>query len=205
MRAALRIVLALGGAAVALALAHDVSAYEDTFAGGDARIATDPATAVDWTPSTLVPGDPAGSLLDPGGAAELRRAVRSFVIADRTGLGFDSGQTKARRAATAQALLETVTLAGSAREASQADDLLGVLAFGTGSSPNGIASPGERAIDAFTAAARLDPTNEDAKANLELALRALAPQGTRPGSNSSAGPTGTGRRGAGAGTPGRGY
>ncbi len=156
-------------------------------------------------PSTIVPGDPAGRLLDVGDAADLRRAVRSFVIADRTGRGFDSGQTKARRSATAQALLETVTLGGASREASQADDLLGVLAFGTGSSPNGIASPGERAVDAFTAAARLDPTNEDAKANLELVLRALAPQGTRPGSSSSAGPSGTGRRGAGSGTPGRGY
>jgi hypothetical protein len=208
VKAALRIVLAavaLAGAAVALALAHDVSAYEDTFAAGDARIAADPTAAVDWNPSTLLPGDPAGRLLAVGAAADLRRAVRSFVIADRTGRGFDSGQTKARRAATAQALLETVTLDGSAREASQADDLLGVLAFGRGSSPNGIASPADRAVDAFTAAARLDPSNEDAKANLELTLRAIAPQGTRPGSNSSAGPTGTGRRGAGSGTPGKGY
>ena len=46
-----------------------------------------------------------------------------------------------------------------------------------------MAPPGERSVDAFTAAARLDPTNEAAKVNLEIALRALAPQGTRTGSN----------------------
>ena len=60
MKAALRIglaVVALAGAAVALAVAHDVSAYDDTFAAGDAGSRVDPASAVDWMPSTIVPGD----------------------------------------------------------------------------------------------------------------------------------------------------
>ena len=96
-------------------------------------------------------------------------------------------------------------LHGSPLQVARADVLLGVLAFGTSSAPVGVAQPGQRSVDAFSEAARLDPSDVAAKFDLELALRALAPVGTRPGSNPSAGGQGRGNKGAGAGLPGSGF
>ena len=62
-----------------------------------------------------------------------------------------------------------------------------------------------RAASAFAAAVRLDPENEAAKFNLELVLRLFQAHGVRPGSSPTAGGQGPGRRGAGAGLPGKGY
>jgi hypothetical protein len=135
----------------------------------------------------------------------LRRAIRQFAIAIRVPRGFDNGVQRARTRALAEASLELVLLHGSPRQVAQADVLLGVLAFGTSSAPVGVTAPGERSVEAFAEAARLDPGNLAAKFDLELALRALAPKGTRPGSNPSAAGTGAGRHGAGAGVPGRGF
>ena len=77
-----------------------------------------------------------------------------------------------------------------------------MLAFSAASAPPGVATPAERSVDAFTEAARLDPSDTAAKFDLEVVLRALTPNGTRPGSNPSAGSDGHGGHGAGAGLPG---
>ena len=73
------------------------------------------------------------------------------------------------------------------------------------SAPAGVTTPAERSVDAFTEAARLDPSDTAAKFDLEVVLRALTPSGTRPGSNPSAGGKGHGGHGAGAGLPGSGF
>lgn len=137
-------------------------------------------------------------------AAPLRQGIRSFVAAEHTGRGFDNGVTRARRFGEAEARLASVASHASARDAAQAYDLLGVLAWGGTSSPTGVTAPADRSVDAFTTAVRLDPSNLAAKTNLEIALRALEAHGTRSGSSPGAG-TGAGRHGAGAGVPGRGY
>ena len=125
------------------------------------------------------------------------------MIADRTGKGFDNGRERAVRRDAAEAALEEVILSGSPAEVARADVLLGVLAFDAASTS--VTAPGEQSVEAFTEAARLDPANTAAKFDLELALRALAPSGTRPGSNPSSGGKGQGRHGAGAGLPGSGF
>jgi hypothetical protein len=63
----------------------------------------------------------------------------------------------------------------------------------------------DRAREAFEAAVRRDPANLDAKYNLELLLRRTRATATREGPGNGSGALGQGRRGAGSGTPGRGY
>jgi hypothetical protein len=204
----IRIVLAtvaLALALVAVLVAVDVGRWRDQIERGDRALAADPRTAVHWTPATIVPFDPARRLVGLDDDIALRRAIRQFAIAIRVPRGFDNGVQRARTRALAEASLELVLLHGSPRQVAQADVLLGVLAFGTSSAPVGVTAPGERSVEAFAEAARLDPGNLAAKFDLELALRALAPKGTRPGSNPSAAGTGAGRHGAGAGVPGRGF
>lgn len=155
-------------------------------------------------PGTLA-GNVAEHVLGAEDAVALRRGVRSFVAAERVPFGFDNGQQQSRVHAESEALLADVAATTGPRAASQADDLLGVLAWGSTQAPSGVLDPADQAVQAFTNAARLDPTNAAATFNLELALRALQGSGTRRGSNSESGPTGTGRSGASAGTPGEGY
>jgi hypothetical protein len=202
--------LVLAGAALVLALvaalvAVDVGRVHDRMRSGDRVLAANPAADVRWTPSTIVPGDPASRLLGVDDDVRLREAIRAFAIAQRTPTGFDNGQQRTLRRDAAEGALEGVVLSGSPLQVARADVLLGVLAFGTSSAPAGVTPPGERSVEAFTEAARLDPTDLAAKLDLEIALRALAPAGTRPGSGPSAGGKGPGRQGAGAGLPGSGF
>jgi hypothetical protein len=198
-------VLALALACVAVLLASDVGRWRSQLSAGDRAAAADPTLDVAWTPSTRLPFDPARHLVGLGDDIALRQAIRAYAIAARTARGFDNGQTRAVRRDEAESALEGVILHGSPLQVASADVLLGVLAFGTSSAPVGVAQPGQRSVDAFTEAARLDPSDTAAKFDLELALRALAPVGTRPGSNPSAGGKGHGTHGAGAGLPGSGF
>ena len=80
----------------------------------------------------------------------------------------------------------SVSLYADPAVASQASDLLGVLAFGDYAAGGGRdADQAGRAASAFGAAVRLDPGNDAAKVNLELVLRLFAAHGVRPGASSS--------------------
>ena len=155
-------------------------------------------------PATIV-GGVAERVLGAEDAVKLRRGVKAFVAAERVPYGFDNGEQQSHARAEAEARLADVAATTGARTASQADDLLGVLAWGSTQAPAGVLDPADQAVQAFTNAARLDPSNRTATFNLELALRALQGSGTRSGTNSESGPTGTGHSGASAGSPGEGY
>lgn len=201
-----RLLLAALLALVALVLAlgaNDLLAWRTAFAHGDTALARHPAQA-HWSPATVLPGDPVSSLFALGDDVQLRRAVRSFDIAIATGRGFDAGETQDRVRSAAEARLSDVTAARRADQASQAGDLLGVLVAAGGTVTGGITAD-DRAQDAFDASVRRDPSNTDAKYNLELLLRRTSASSTRHGPGNGAGTQGRGRRGAGAGTPGRGY
>jgi hypothetical protein len=181
--------LALLAAAVVLALgAFDVAQW---------RHAT-------TKPHTLL-GNTAEDVLGTRDDVALRSAVRAFEGAEATPYGFDNGQTQTRASVLAQSQLASVASGAPDREAAQAYDLLGVLAWGAPTAPAGVLDPADQAVGAFTNAARLAPDDTDAKLNLEIALRALEAHGRRSGANSGTGPRGTGHGGAGAGTPGSGY
>jgi hypothetical protein len=200
--------LAVAAVLVALAAvlgvaAHDLFAWRSALADGDARFRTTPAAA-HWSASAWLPGEPARRFLALGDDLALRQAVRSFVVAEHTTRGFDNGEHQSRVRASAEASLTEAAVLGSGPQASQADNLLGVLVARGGRVTGGVTAD-DRARDAFESAVRADPANGDAKYNLELLLRRSRATGTRRGPGSGSGPRGTGRRGAGAGTPGRGY
>jgi hypothetical protein len=190
-------------AAVLAVLAHDVLAWRSALNHGDAVLRTHPRQAV-WQPATWVPGNPVAGTLALRGDLALRRAVRAYDIAATTGRGFDSGVTQSVVRGGAEVRLSDVAAQGSARDASQASDLLGVLVEAGGTVVGGVTAD-DRAQAAFTAAVQRDPSNFDAKYNLELLLRRTRATAARHGAGNGAGSRGRGRKGAGAGTPGRGY
>ncbi len=195
-------VLVLIAAVLALA-AHDALSWRSAVRGGDQRLATAPANAR-WRAAPLLPGDPARALLALGDDLALRRGVRAFLVAEATPYGFDNGVNQTRVRSGAEIVLSDLAANGSAANASQAGDLLGVLVAKAGRVTGGITAD-DRARSAFEAAVRRDPSNTDAKYNLELLLRRTKATTTRQGPGSGSGALAHGRRGAGAGTPGRGY
>ncbi len=136
--------------------------------------------------------------------AGLRAAVAAYEVAARAGRGFDNGETRTVLRSRAQALLTDVAVGEDRTAAAQADVLLGVLAAEGGRTAAGQA-PEELSRDLFETAVRLDTGNVAAKFDLELAVRRLRATGARTGPGQGSGPRGGGRRGAGAGLPGRGY
>jgi hypothetical protein len=180
-------------AAVVLAVgAHDVLAWRSA-------LAHDRTTASAW-----LPGDPALGALALSDDVQLRRAIHSFDVAEATGLGFDFGETRDRVRSAAEVRLSDVAASREAVAASQAGNLLGVLVAAAGKVTGGVTAD-DRALDAFETAVRRDPSNTPAKYNLELLLRRTRATSTRKGAGNGAGSLGRGQRGAGAGTPGRGY
>lgn len=192
-------VAAAGAAACSAALAHDARSWCDALKSGDEVYAHAPAQAR-WTSGTWLPADPVGRAVDASRDVDLRRAVQLYVAAVHARRGFDAGETRSRVRSAAESALAAVAAESSPKAASQANDLLGVLqALG----PRG--TEDELAVASFRAAVRVDPSNLDAKINLELALRRLRATQIRHGPGTGSGTRGTGRRGAGSGTPGRGY
>ena len=138
------------------------------------------------------------------GESRLRAAVASYEVAAASGRGFDNGLTRASLRSRAEALLTDVAIGKDRKAAAQADVLLGVLAAGGGRSAAGD-TPDELSRNLFETAVRLDGGNVAAKFDLELVVRRLRVVGARTGAGQGSGPRGGGRRGAGAGLPGRGY
>lgn len=188
---ALRITLALAAVAlglVSLAAAHDVTAWKNAAGGGRAG-------------STWLPGDPAARVLALEDDVALRRGERAFAEAFRPTMGFGSDLERARKRGQAEAALSRAIDLGSARQASRAGNLLGILAA-TANDPGPVE---QQAVGTFDAAIRADGENVDAKYNLELLFRRIVVLGPREGAGSGSGNRGRSRAGAGAGMPGFGY
>jgi hypothetical protein len=186
-------------------LAADVRSWASGIRAGDTLFSQAPRTA-QWSPPTILPFDPARRVLGLSDQLAYRRAVRSFVGAAGLGNGFDNGYSESRTRAAVETTLARVAQSPDPQRASQAENLLGILAFAD-SRQRGPSAPApiDRSLAAFQAAVRLDASNEAAKYNLEWLLRQLVAKGTRRGSNASSGGPAKGHRGAGGGLPGRGY
>jgi hypothetical protein len=180
-------------ALVAAVLAHDLRAVRDAVRADDAHYRARSGRP-DWRSSAWLPVE---RLVGARADLEQRRALvlARRALAPASAFG---GQERLGEQARAERALAAIVQGADAAKASQAADLLGVLAFsGTRGAQRGLA--------AFQQAYRADPRNEVAKYNLELALRILQPRGSREGSSPGAGPRGDRGRGAGSGRPGRGY
>ncbi len=196
------VLLALA-AAVAL-LAADIRGWERTMRSDDARFAVAPAAA-SWQSRSVVPFRVAERLLGLGDDVRARRAFQLFQATAAVQVRLDDAlEATARRAHTEDALA-VVGRGHDASLASRADVLLGILEFGDLARGGGAdQSQAEATFSDFENAVRADPANENAKYDLELALRLLAANGVRPGATGGPGHRPSGKRG-GAGTPGRGY
>ena len=192
--------LALAIAAALALLAADVRAWRDTMRADDLRFQLSGSSESDWETSTLLPAGVSRSVLDVDDDRALRRGVAAFRAADRA-RGFSRPRV---RGAAEASLAEVAAGDGAPAQASQAFDLLGILAFSDSTSGRR-ATPVERSLAAFENAVRRDPDNTAAKYNVELLLRLLEAEGERRGPNPAPGARGGGRRGAGTGTPGQGY
>lgn len=192
--------IALTAVAVfALLLAADVRAWPKALTQGDAVYGVTPHRAA-WSPSTRL-GGTARSLLGASGDVAFRRALQLYRIAQSTPNRLDTAVELQTLRSQAESALSA---AARGPLSSQADTLLGILAFDESAGGAG-SNAADAAIADFANAVRADPENVAAKFDLELMLRLTEAHGTRNG----AGPGGAfgrgGRHGAGGGVPGNGY
>ncbi|MDX6485002.1 MAG: hypothetical protein QOF43_155, partial [Gaiellaceae bacterium] len=130
-----------------------------------------------------------------------RKALQLYRTIPSAAASFDNGQARRTARGIAQAALSRVEQNDDDRvRASRAATLLGLLAF-TGDG----AGAADQAVIELQNAVRLDRRNSDAKFDLELLLRLLVAHGVRQGPGAGATGAASGHRGAGLGTPGRGY
>jgi hypothetical protein len=198
--------VALLAAAFALVvLAVDVLQWRQSMRSGDRTFSRTPAAAA-WSPHTVLPRGLTRDLLGLGLPLRLRQDLQSFVAVKAAGSGFDNGLSESRSRGELEAQLAQLTAGGNHAIASTADNLLGILAFSDSTQSGPIApAPVDQSVADFQAAVRLDPTDVDAKFNLERLLHELIAHGVRVGPDASAGGPAKGHRGAGGGLPGRGY
>jgi hypothetical protein len=173
------VLLVLAGALAVFA--HDVRAWQTTVKHDDLRFQANPSAAHLWRPATLLPGDPAGLALSTHDTIEWRHALQYFGY---TRLGFDP-ETNADSStldAETEKMLQKLTLsAATPAERSDAANLLGVLVITTataaaiGNSEGVVGQTLRQTAGYFQQAIALDPSNDDAKQNLELILRSSGP------------------------------
>jgi hypothetical protein len=205
-----QLVAALACAAVAALLflvAADARTWHTSIARDDVRFRALHTHNGLWSPQSTLPGDPVGRLLGSGETLAWRRAVQAFWYS-RVGKnpGTGSGEASTLRADAQDRLLDQLTAAPTAKQRSVAANLLGVLVVTTPTPGGDRAAIGRilhRAQGYFQQAIALDPTDIDAKENLELVLRIRKPGKSRISQDARAG-YGFGR-GQGATNIGNGY
>ena len=176
------VVLALAGSFGLVALASDVLRWDRELARGDAVFATGaPVRQAAWEPETTLPAGVSRSVLAVGDDLAYRTAVRRFwlsrprdpirVFADvtrRTGAEREVARVAEQDASPARrahlAILRGALLLEEARDSPAQREVFV-----------------RRAISEFKRAATLDPGDEDALYDLELALRLLRRSGSGPG------------------------
>jgi hypothetical protein len=199
------VLLAAVGVGLAL-LAVDVRAWQTTVARDDLRFRALPAHKDLWRPQTILPGDPAATLIGTSEPIAYRRALQYFWFS-RIGSNPELRQDTPTLRASAQNRIEgLVSDAPTKKQRSDAANLLGVLVVTTpapGSDQNAVTQILTSAAKYFQLAIAIDPANFDAKQNLELVLRLQRPGRGRVGQDARSG-YGFGR-GRGAGPQGSGY
>jgi hypothetical protein len=179
MRRIVRLALAaaaVGIAAILALLAVDVARWDRTVARDDLRFAKTPSRFDLWRGDEILPLGFAREVLAVDDDLAYRRAVRTF-WRSQPRAGVQVGPKAVVLRARAQLLLERIANTDpDRRRRSEAANLLGVLSMTAQRFDVGNRGPKllERAVTNFRVAVKLDPSNEDAKYNLELFLRAIA-------------------------------
>ena len=199
--------LCLGVSVVLVLLAADVARWREAMRAGDVRYGASTAETRLWQAESLLPFDPARSLLGIEDDIDLREAVRSFRLARLDDPVISDPELAVKRN-EAQARLEAlVATAPDDATRSRAASLLGALGLA-----RFVYETQEReallssTVSSLKLALDFDPTNAEPKYNLELAYqrgRGIQLSEAAAGTNPS--PGGQGSKGAGAGEPGSGY
>jgi hypothetical protein len=196
------IVAALTAAILLALLAADVHSWPRAFAAGDGVYDSTPPDAR-WTPATRLPVGWSRALIGVGDDLAARHALQLYRANVGVAVRLDNATQVAAARGQAENALARVAQESDGARASEAETLLGVLAF-TDYSQGAQTTQAAQAVSAFQQAVKDDPANEVAKYDLELLLRLLVAHGQRVGSQSGVG-TGPGKRGAGGGVLGKGY
>ena len=168
-------VVLLGLATILVLFAFDVRAWQGTFTQSDVRFRAERSHIGLWRSPAVLPGDPARSLLGVDDALLYRRALQLFWFSTAGASTGGQADLAATRVAGETDLQRLMTSAATRQERSNAANLLGVM---TVEAPENSATQKEEigtAVRYFAQAVRDDPTNYDAKLNLELLLRVAHP------------------------------
>jgi hypothetical protein len=190
-------------------LARDVANSRAAISEGDVSYRIEPERTGLWRSSTVVPFHAATSLIGTDDDVDLRRAVRAIRLArldDPTASLSDPRIALLQN--DAQARLDAIVAnAKDPKQRSRAAGLLGVLGLArlvseTQDRPALLSAT----VSNLQLAIALDPTNDEAKYNLELALQSSRGiQLTEGAGGQNPSPGGSGSTGAGAGDAGSGY
>lgn len=203
---ALAAVICLTLSAALLVLALDVQRWRDALPAGDIGYRVSPESS-DWQPKTRLPLGVARGLLDVEDDVDFRRALRAFRLARLEDTTVSDPALALLRNA-AEARLEAIaTGSGERRRRSRAAGLLGALGLARVATETQDRLPIiESTIARLQSAIVLDPGNDEAKFNLEIALqRNRGLQLTEASGGANPTPGGAGSEGAGTGDPGSGY
>jgi hypothetical protein len=168
-------VLLLGLATVLVLFALDVRAWQGTFTQGDVHFRAQRSHVRLWQSPAVLPGDPARAVLGIDDALTYRRAVQLFWFSTAGASTGGQADLAATRVAGETDLQRLMTSGATRQERSNAANLLGVM---TVTAPENSATQKQEiatAVRYFAQAVRDDPTNYDAKLNLELLLRVAHP------------------------------
>jgi hypothetical protein len=207
-----RRIAAILGALVCVALglglllaALDVTRWERALESGDVRYRAAPEEPDLWQPRQSAPFGAAKSLLGVEDDVAFREALRTLRLAG-VAQAESSDPRLALRRSEARSLIAAIAEGdGDRSRRSRAMTLLGVISFASALSDSQDQESLQRdALARFRGAIELEPDNDEAKANLEIALRRDAEAGESGGGDDPT-PGGQGARGAGAGEAGGGY
>jgi hypothetical protein len=166
-------------ATLAALVARDAAAIQRSFEGGDLAFKAQPAAERLWQIDTRLPY--AKQAMGVEDDLLYRRALRAFAVDARRAdnpYDFDRPAFRAEAQATLGSVERSKHLTPAQR--SKAATLQGVLTFdeATADPINGPALI-RRALGDFERGVKIDPTNEEAKYNLEFLLRVLDPSAAR--------------------------
>jgi len=198
-------IVSLAAGVILVLLAVDVGRWQTAFARDDVRFKFQPTHSDLWKPNELVPFHLAKRMLSVDDDLFYRDTLRHFYLAQPTANKWEHTNIDAIRSEATVRLAEYIREGKSQARRSQTANLLGIIGLGLASTDD----PGQRlrfllfASREFRGALTFDQTNEDAKFNLELALRLLKQQPTSQGGGAAHGPGRGG--GAALAKPGSGY
>jgi hypothetical protein len=195
----------IGLAIVPALLAVDVHRWHHRMQADDLRYRLTPTSGTLWGVSAIVPWNAGRDLLGVRDDLAYREAVRAFWLGRARLPAYGQPRLIAYRAQAQALLTGLVDHDRNRARASAAENFLGVLAFVNAARDEALRESFlANGVAAFQNAVSLDPSSDDAKYNLELALSRLAAEQVagrvKPGGTERGG-----SHGAGAGETGSGY